>query len=55
MRTIKGTHDILPENSRNWQNLEKIIHASASLSGYSEIRTPIIEEAGLFNRGIGEN
>ena len=55
MRTIKGTHDILPESSRNWQSLEKIIHASASLSGYSEIRTPIIEEAGLFNRGIGEN
>ena len=55
MRTIKGTHDILPESSRNWQSLEKIIHTSASLSGYSEIRTPIIEEAGLFNRGIGEN
>ena len=55
IRTIKGTHDILPEASKNWQNLEKIIHDSASLFGYKEIRTPIIEEAGLFNRGIGEN
>jgi histidyl-tRNA synthetase len=55
IRTIKGTHDILPENSKNWQKLEKIIHNNASLYGYEEIRTPIIEEAGLFNRGIGQD
>ena len=55
IRTIKGTHDILPENSNNWQRLEKIIHNNASLYGYEEIRTPIIEEAGLFNRGIGQD
>ena len=55
IRTIKGTHDILPDTSKDWQSLEKIIHNSASLFGYKEIRTPIIEEAGLFNRGIGEN
>ncbi len=55
IRTIKGTHDILPENSKNWQRLEKIIHNNASLFGYEEIRTPIIEEAGLFNRGIGQD
>jgi histidyl-tRNA synthetase len=45
----------LPENSKNWQRLEKIIHNNASLYGYEEIRTPIIEEAGLFNRGIGQD
>ncbi|MEE3152960.1 MAG: histidine--tRNA ligase [Candidatus Neomarinimicrobiota bacterium] len=55
IRTIKGTHDILPENSKNWPRLEKIIHNNASLYGYEEIRTPIIEEAGLFNRGIGQD
>jgi len=55
IRTIKGTHDILPEASKNWQSLEKIIHNISSLFGYKEIRTPIIEEAGLFNRGIGKN
>ena len=55
IRTIKGTHDILPDTSKDWQSLEKIIHKSASLFGYKEIRTPIIEKAGLFNRGIGEN
>ena len=55
IRTIKGTHDVLPEKSKDWQRLEKIIHKNASLFGYNEIRTPIIEEAGLFNRGIGQD
>ena len=55
IKTIKGTHDILPDTSKDWRSLEKIIHTSASLFGYKEIRTPIIEEARLFNRGIGEN
>ena len=54
IKTIKGTHDILPEFSHNWQNLEKTIHDRAKLFGYKEIRTPIIEQAKLFNRGIGE-
>ena len=54
IKTIKGTHDILPEFSHNWQNLEKTIHDCAKLFGYKEIRTPIIEQAKLFNRGIGE-
>ena len=54
IKTIKGTHDILPEFSHNWQYLEKTIHDSANLFGYKEIRTPIIEQAKLFNRGIGE-
>jgi len=53
--TVKGTHDILPENSDKWQNLEKIIHHCVSLFGYKEIRTPIIEKTDLFSRGIGEN
>ena len=54
IKTIKGTHDILPAFSHDWQNLEKIIRDSAKLFGYKEIRTPIIEQAKLFNRGIGE-
>ena len=54
IKTIKGTHDILPAFSHDWQNLEKTIRDSAKLFGYKEIITPIIEQAKLFNRGIGE-
>ena len=54
IRTIKGTHDILPAQSNDWQDLENQIHQIANLHGYNEIRTPIIENANLFNRGVGQ-
>ena len=54
VRSIKGTHDILPEQSIHWQELENQIHKTANLYGYGEIRTPIIANAALFNRGVGQ-
>ena len=54
IRNIKGTHDILPEDSRKWQELECIINEVCSQFGYHEIRTPIFEETGLFSRSVGE-
>ena len=54
-RTIKGTHDILPEDSAHWQKLERIIHDTAARFGYSEIRTPIFEDTSLFSRSVGED
>lgn len=53
-RTIKGTHDILPELSGNWQKLENTIHQIAGRYGYKEIRTPVFETTGLFSRAVGE-
>ncbi|MBC8322625.1 MAG: histidine--tRNA ligase [Candidatus Marinimicrobia bacterium] len=54
-QTIKGTHDILPEDSTRWQELERIIHDVAARFGYSEIRTPIFEDTRLFSRSVGED
>ena len=54
IRNIKGTHDILPGDSRKWQELESIVNKVCSQFGYQEIRTPIIEETGLFSRSVGE-
>ena len=53
-RTIKGTHDILPEDSVRWQELERVIYDVAASYGYNEIRTPIFENTNLFSRSIGE-
>ena len=53
-KSIKGTHDILPNQIKDWQELEMQVHKTSNLYGYSEIRTPIIETASLFNRGVGE-
>ena len=54
VKSIKGTHDILPNQTEDWQELEMQVHKTSNLYGYSEIRTPIIEAASLFNRGVGE-
>ena len=48
IRSIKGTHDILPAQSKDWQDLENQIHKTANLYGYEEIRTPIIEKSFLW-------
>ena len=55
IRSIRGTHDILPEESTKWRNLEKTIHDICAKFGHEEIRTPIFEETRLFARSVGEN
>ena len=54
LRSVKGTHDILPDESNKWQNLESIVNAVCAQYGYHEIRPPIFEETGLFSRSVGE-
>ena len=53
-RSIKGTHDILPEDSYKWRYLESIVHQACAQFGYQEIRTPIFEQNKLFSRSVGE-
>lgn len=49
----RGTSDILPTNSRQWQYLEEEIRDICRRFNYKEIRTPIFEHTELFLRGIG--
>jgi histidyl-tRNA synthetase len=51
---VRGMRDILPEETPLWQKLEAEIRAAFALYGYREIRTPLVEEAGLFARGVGQ-
>ncbi|MDP2984163.1 MAG: histidine--tRNA ligase [Candidatus Latescibacter sp.] len=55
IKAIKGTNDILPGEVEIWQRIEAVVREKAELYGYSEIRTPIFEETGLFARSIGED
>lgn len=50
----RGTNDILPEDSRDWQMLEKTLRFAAGLYGYQELRTPVFEHTELFLRSVGE-
>jgi len=51
---IKGTQDILPSESRRWQDLEDVIFQVSRLYGFKEIRTPIFEASELFHRSVGD-
>jgi len=54
IRRLKGTQDILPDESPKWAALETIIRQQMELFNYKEIRTPVFELTELFARGIGE-
>ncbi|MBU1997997.1 MAG: histidine--tRNA ligase [Candidatus Omnitrophota bacterium] len=54
-KRIAGTKDILPQETDFWLKIEKISRRVFSLYNYRQIRPPLIEEAALFNRSLGES
>ncbi len=47
---VKGTRDLLPDESKKWQHIEAAILEKCKVYGYEEIRTPIFEYSQLFLR-----
>ncbi len=54
IKAPRGTNDILPPVSLQWQYVEKAARGILSSYNYEEIRTPIFEYTELFQRGIGD-
>lgn len=54
IQSIRGMHDVLPEQSGLWQLLEDSVRNIVQSYGYREIRMPIVEPTDLFCRSIGE-
>jgi len=54
IQAVRGTRDILPEEGRYWQFVEKTTRNVLGRALYHQIRTPIFEQTPLFERGIGE-
>lgn len=54
-QTVKGTHDILPEQMGQWRYVEDKIRQMMEAYNYQEIRTPIFEHTELFSRSIGQD
>jgi histidyl-tRNA synthetase len=50
---VKGMNDILPAEAVGWAHIERIAQTVLHAYGYQNIRTPIVESAALFQRGIG--
>jgi len=54
IRSVKGTQDILPDQSTRWQDLELTIQKIMDCYGYKEIRTPAFEHSEVFSQGVGQ-
>jgi histidyl-tRNA synthetase len=54
IKALRGMSDILPDEAGIWQFVENSAKVLLRQYGYEEIRTPILEEAALFTRSIGE-
>jgi len=54
IQSIRGMHDVLPDQSSAWQKLEAELRGLMHSYNYSEIRTPVLETTELFCRSIGD-
>ena len=51
---VKGTHDIIGEESNGFAYIENVLKQICELFAYNEVRPPVIEHSELFVRGVGE-
>ncbi|MBR7116680.1 MAG: histidine--tRNA ligase [Clostridia bacterium] len=54
IQRIKGTMDIMPDETPLFRYIEGIMREEAEKYGYGEIRTPTFENTELFVRGVGD-
>ena len=54
IQKIKGTMDILPDETPLFRYIEGVMREEAEKYGYGEIRTPTFENTELFVRGVGD-
>lgn len=50
----RGTKDLLPGETGNWQAVESLIRETCRVYRYEEIRTPVFEQTELFTRSVGD-
>lgn len=50
----RGTMDVTAPDVFAWNYIEKKVRSVADRFGFTEIKTPMFEEIGLFKRGVGE-
>ncbi|WP_011386904.1 histidine--tRNA ligase [Paramagnetospirillum magneticum] len=54
LQPVRGTHDLLPDESRRHRRVEDIAFSAARRYGFGEIMTPIFEFTDVFARTLGE-
>lgn len=54
IQRVRGTRDLLPEDSLLFRFVEESAYKTALLYGYGELETPIFEFSDVFHRTLGE-
>jgi histidyl-tRNA synthetase len=54
IKAVRGTRDLLPPETETWNFVETVVRDLFRVYGFSEIRTPVIEDLQLFQRSVGE-
>ena len=54
IKAPRGTTDLFSPEVERWQKIETVARDLFRLFGFQEIRTPILEEAALFSRSVGD-
>ncbi len=53
-KAIRGTADVLPDESYKWQYVENKMIETSALFGFKEIRVPVIEHTEVFTKSVGD-
>ncbi len=54
LQPVRGTHDLLPADSRRHRHVIEVFRGVAERFGFGEIATPIFEFTEVFKRTLGE-
>ncbi|OGN27984.1 MAG: histidine--tRNA ligase [Candidatus Yanofskybacteria bacterium RIFCSPLOWO2_01_FULL_49_17] len=54
IQSVKGMHDILPEDQKYWRYVQKKAEQLLEYYGFERMSTPVLEQAELFIRSAGE-
>ena len=54
LQSVRGMNDFLPDAAEALSRFEMLVRDWLGRYGYRELRTPILEQTGLFKRAIGE-
>jgi len=55
LQPVRGTRDVLPDDSRRHRHIETVALDAASRFGFEEISTPIFEFSEVFKRTLGDS
>jgi histidyl-tRNA synthetase len=54
-QTVTGMHDILPQDQVYYERIQEVLKKVSSFYDFERIDTPVLEDADLFIRSVGEN